>query len=467
MKRKASLLSLIVMVVLVLVLSACGGSKNSNSASPSPSASPSSSASAGTAAGSASESPDPKPYAGQKVSILLAQNAFTEEFRDVIIPRFQEETGINVVADVLPESGYDTKLVMSLAGGTGEYDVVMSGAKNWSQMVSSGWIIPLDDYFNNSPDEFKNGFAPSLMNTLKVNGNMYAIPNNIGSNLLYYNKEMFEAAGLSNPPNTMDELVEYAKILHKPEQDQYGFVTRGTREGNANSFSWIMMWFLNGGRWVGVEGRPDYAVLDLPEAIKTTEYFKELTKYAPQGIASYGFQEAQLAMQQGKAAMWIDVASLGPALEDPSVSSIAGKVGYHVLQGAGDDFTVGSVWAYSIAQTAKNKDAAWELIKYLTGKEVAVEQIVSGTNGSPARADVLETEEAKQVFNLDFINALKVATSHSNPHYTPLITEGSEIRSALSIALSEVITGQKSPESAMKEAHEQTVDILKKGGYIQ
>ncbi|MFC5703745.1 ABC transporter substrate-binding protein [Cohnella faecalis] len=463
MKQKASLLSLVVVMIMGFGLTACAGTNNTGSNS---NASPgaSSSSSPGSSA-----SPNEKPFAGKKVSMLLSQNAFTEEFRDVIIPQFKAKTGIDVVVDVLPESGYDTKLIMSLAGGTGEYDVVMSGAKNWSQMVSSEWIIPLDDYYNNSEDEYKNGFSQSLMNTLKVNGNTYAIPNNIGSNLLYYNKEMFEAAGIdpNDPPESLDEMIEYAKKLNKPEQDKYGFVTRGTREGNANSFSWIMMWFLNGGRWVGVEGRPDYAVLDLPEAIKTMDDFKTLTQYSPSGIASYGFQEAQLAMQQGKAAMWIDVASLGPSLEDPAVSSVAGKIGYHVLKGKGEDFTVGSVWAYSITKTAKNKDAAWELIKYITGKEVSLQQILSGTNGSPARADVLELEEVKKVFNEDFIDALKVATSYSNPHYTPLIAEGSEIRSALSVAISEVITGQKESEKAMKEANEQTLAILKKGGYLK
>jgi multiple sugar transport system substrate-binding protein len=408
-----------------------------------------------------------RPYAGRTVSILLSQQASTEELRDVYIPRFEEATGIDVVVDILPESGMDAKMVLALSGNTGEYDVLMTGAKNWSQLVSSGWILPLDNYLSSAPARYKSGFSESLLNSLRLDGQVYAAPFQVGANLLFYNRSMFEAAGLDPDvgPASLDELLEYAERLHQPAKGQYGIVMRGTREGNANSFSWIMFWFLNGGRWVDVEGRNSYEVLDLPEAVGTTEYFARLAQFGPPGIASYGFPEALLAMQQGRVAMWLDAAQLGLALENEAESRIAGNVGYHVIPGEGDDYVVGPVWALSIAASASDPDAAWQLIQYLTGFEVTKGQVLSGTNGSAARLDVLVDGDIAAALNADFADALMEAINYTNPHYTPLIPEGGEIRAALSIAISKVLSGQATAGQAMQEAHKEVLSILKRAGY--
>lgn len=408
-----------------------------------------------------------QPYAGQTVSILLVQQQSTEEWRDLFIPQFEEQTGIDVIVDILPEAGADTKMVLALSGNTGEYDVLMTGAKNWSQLVSSGWIEPLDPFLEGADASFRDGFSESLLNTLRLDGNLYAIPFQVGANMLFYNKEMFAQAGLDpdRGPESLDKLLSYAQQLNKPEANQYGIVMRGTREGNANSFSWIMLWFLNGGRWINVEDAPaDYVVLDLPPAIQTTEYYQELAQYAPPGISSYGFPEALLAMQQGRAAMWLDAAQLGPQLEDPEASTIAGNVGYQVIEGEGDDYIVGPVWALSMASSTENEGAAWELIQYLTSKDVNMQQVLSGSNGSPARADILADEQVREALNPGFADALLKAVGYANPHYTPLIPEGNEIRSALAVALSKVLSGQQEPEAAMREANEEVIAILRRAG---
>ncbi len=445
MKGRKSFLKIIsILLVGILVLTGCNSGEKS----------------------SGSEGKEEK---DRSVSILMVQQDSTAELRDKLIPQFEKETGIDVTVDILPEAGMDTKMILSLSGNTGEYDVVMTGAKSWSQLISSKWIVPLDEFISDADlteKEYIDGFSSSLMGTLKFDDKTYAMPYQVGSNMLFYNKEMFEKAGLdpNRGPKDLDELLEYAKKLNKPEEGQYGFVTRGTREGNANSFSWIMMWFLNGGRWVDVPGKQDYAVLDGKEAIETTEYFSELTKYAPEGIGSYGFAEAQLAMQQGTAAMWMDAAQLGPSLEDKEKSKVAGKIGYHVMEGVGDDYTVGPVWGFSITNTAKDKEASWELVKFLTNKETSLAQALSGSNGSPARIDVLEDAKIKEVFNPEFAAALIKASSHANPHYSPLIAQGTEIRSSLSVALSSVISGEKKPEQAMKDSNKEVIEILKKAG---
>ncbi|WP_099355251.1 ABC transporter substrate-binding protein [Fredinandcohnia onubensis] len=407
-----------------------------------------------------------KDLSGSTVNILLSKSDSTEDLQQRFIPEFEEKTGIKVNVDILPESGMEQKTILTLSSGTADYDVFMVSSRNWSQITSAGWLNPLDDLMNNpetTSEEYKSGFSDKTLNALRFDDKLYGVPYQIGTNMLFYNKKMFEEAGLdpNKGPENMDELLEYAKKLHKPEKDQAGFVIRGTREGGDNGFPWLMLWFLSGGKWTDVEGKDDYAVLDAEPAIKTAKYYDELMKYTPSGISNYSFAEAQQAMQQGKAAMWMDGAVLGPPLEDPEKSKIAGNVGYHVMEGTSDEYTVGSIWSFVMAKNAQNKEAAWELMKYITSKEVVLEQALSGTNGSPTRSDVLLDEKIAEAFNPNFTKALLKASEHAITEYTPLIPEGPEIRNALSIALSKIIADEAEPEKAMIEANEEVKKIIK------
>lgn len=402
----------------------------------------------------------------EEVNLLLIETDASKELRDTFIPQFEDETGISVNVDLVPESGMDAKLSLSLGSGSKQYDVVQAGAKNLSTLVVSEWIQPLDDYIDSdaTSDEYLEGFPEELQNSLKLNDGTYTMPYQVGADLLFYNKSMFEEAGLdpASPPRTMDEIVDAAEALTDPDAGQAGFVGRGSREGNANSFTWIMMWFLNGGRWADADGEAAYDVLLEPEAITTAEQYDALmTEYAPAGASNYTHLEAQAAMQQGKAAMWLDAAQLGPTLEDESQSQVAGQIGYAAPQGEGDDYIVGAVWGFSMVSDVENSDAAWELIQFLTSKEVAVGQAVSGTNGSPARADALTDPEVQEKYNPEYLAAMSEAIAFANPNYSPIIPEGTEIRGALSLALSKILGGQADIESAMSEANTTIENLVK------
>lgn len=407
-----------------------------------------------------------RPYEGKTLNIIMAKDPGTEDFKDRVIPEFEDETGMEVNVELLPESGYGTKLNLALSNGKSNYDVITTGVKNWSQLVSSDWLEPLDEFYDNSPEEYTSGFSNNLLNNFKDDGAIYSMPYNVGADLLFYNKKMFEEAGLDpeDPPDNMEELLQYAKKLHKPKNDQSGFVARGTRKGNQNSFSWIMMWLKNGGSWGDDPEDPQYIdILNKPEAIKTLEQYKELMlNYGPEGIQSYGFNEAQLAMQQSEAAMWLGAAQLGPALENEEQSKIAGDVGYHKMSGlSGDDsYISGAVWGLSIVKTSQNKDAAWELIKYLTSEKISSEQVISGVLGSPGRSDTLKNEKVKENIDSEYADALADAIEYTYPNYSPVIPEGKEIRGTMSTAISKVLSGDADPKGALEEANKEIKEIL-------
>lgn len=389
-------------------------------------------------------------------------------YRDKFFPLFEERTGIKVIADCLPESGLEQKLRVTMGTGNTEYDIVQIGGRTLGQAIAGNWISSLNGYMDNLDAEdqaWANGFADGVMDICTVEENLYGIPWQMGSNILFYNKKMFREAGLddSKGPSNLQELEEYAKILTKPELKQYGFVQRAKRDDGSNGFAWIMMWLAKGGRWTDVPGYPDYAVLNHPIAKETTElYTRLLNNYGPPGISSYGWPEAQLAMQQGKVAMWLGAAQLGLELEDPEKSLIAGEVGYAIVGGNDDEqwYTVGSPWMFSLAASSKHKKEAFEVIKFMTDYEVVMSQVLDKVHGSPVRKDVLLDEQITKVFPAPYAAALAVGVGRGLAEYTPFIPEGSQIRDFLSIAISSAMTGQQTVDQAMEGANNKIKKLL-------
>lgn len=418
--------------------------------------------------GSASEPSSSSVAASKKpINLLLIDTSTTQELKTKFVPEFEKESGIKVNVDLVPEGGMDAKLSLSLGNGTPQYDVIEAGAKNLSTLVAAHWVAPLDAYIGDAkatPKSYISGFSKALLSSIQLNKKTYTMPYQVGADLLFYNKKMFKAAGLNpdSPPRTMDEIVAAAKKLNNPAKGQAGFVARGTRTGNDNSFSWLMQWFLNGGRWADAKGKAKYDVLTTPIAIKTTQQYTELmTKYAPPGATNYSFTDAQTAMQQGKAAMWLDAAQLGPSLEDKTASTIAGNVGYAAPEGKGDNYIVGAIWGFSLTQGAQNPGGAWKLIQFLTSKNVAISQAVDGSNSSPARSDALANADVKKAFNPQYLKAMTEAIGHANPLYSPVVPQGSQIRADLSLALSEILSGEKQIKPAMQSANQQIQELMK------
>ena len=107
----------------------------------------------------------------------------------------------------------------------------------------------------------------------------------------------------------------------------------------------------------------------LPEkeaAVKSMQMIIDLMKYMPSGVMSYDIPDENTAFVQGKTAM----AELWPSLirgtaNDPNQSKVVGKWGILPYPGHSPQL---SSWSLAIPQSAKNKELAWEWIKFYTAE---------------------------------------------------------------------------------------------------
>ncbi len=230
-------------------------------------------------------------------------------------------------------------------------------------LMSHGVLEPLDHYITADLD--LADFEPSLLNAFKQDGRIYGLPKDFSTLVLFYNKQAFNQANLSNPPQTWEELRDYSQKLtvdrnrdRRPEQYGLGIAPELPRQ--------YFMIQAFGGKLVNEKG---YATFATPESFRglqliTDQYRRDRSAAQPSDVGASSVSEM---FGQGKAAMVIEGSWAIPYLKDTfpniefataEVPPVGGKQGTMV-------YTV----AYVMNKQTKHKQVAWELISYLTGKE--------------------------------------------------------------------------------------------------
>jgi len=125
-----------------------------------------------------------------------------------------------------------------------------------------------------------------------------------------------------------------------------------------------------------------------------------------------------------------------------------------------------------IPRMAKNKEAAWLFLQYMTSKEFQSKRALLHGGGSVTRTSVLEDPKYKETYNFGEwgkVNAesLGIASKVENPYFVPYyLPEYKEIGDTIGIALQNIITGEQTPEEALNEANKGVAEILKEAGYL-
>ncbi|MDX6203858.1 MAG: multiple sugar transport system substrate-binding protein, partial [Frankiales bacterium] len=258
--------------LLLAPLAACGGSSSStgSSAASSPASAAASAASsaagasasgASTAAGSSSSataSGKPVPLTGVTLT-YWASNQGTSLANDtaVLTPqlnKFTAETGIKVSLEVVPWSDLLNRILAAATSGKGP-DVLNIG-NTWSPTLqATGAFTPFNAANLNAVGGKARFLAGSMSATGAPGQDPVAVPIYSLAYGLYYNKKMFAAAGITNPPATWDEFAADAKKL--TTGSQYGLSEEGgsTTENIHNAFTLAAQ---NGGSFYDSSGKPTF-----------------------------------------------------------------------------------------------------------------------------------------------------------------------------------------------------------------
>lgn len=173
-------------------------------------------------------------------------------FSQLVAP-FTAETGTEVEVVAIPWDSIDEKLTTSVASGAGP-DIVQIGLSKLRTFADAGALLPLDGllatYPGLAPENFADGVAG---NATAVAGQIVSVPWISDTRVLFYRKDILEAAGIANPPGTWDQLRADAKVLAARGEGQYGYYIPQWD----SSLPVVMTWD-QGGDIIDAEGNVDF-----------------------------------------------------------------------------------------------------------------------------------------------------------------------------------------------------------------
>lgn len=389
-------------------------------------------------------------WAQAKTITLSMLAGYKEDVLRANLPEFEKKTGIKVVVDASPFADLYKKQLLSLSTG-GRYDVLFMD-EPWVSPLSE-FLLPLDERMRGIDVQ---DLIPTTVAAGAFQGKQYALPVDPNVQILVYRKDLFAQKGL-RPPATWDELLAAAKTFHDPAKQQYGIAITGSSDIQTALYMLLAMWSY-GAELVDGQGRGG---VNTEAGRKGAEVFLELLKFAPPNVKSYNFADVNKAIQLGQAAMAIQWASGAKPMEDPSRSTVAGKLGYALVPKAVRQTPMRGVWTIAIAKNSASQDAAWEFAKWLSGREfgLAAVKYPSATSAihSP-HVSVLQDPATKAVLPYAdaLLDNLRIAKER------PRLREFADIQEHLRITVSKLTAGELALDAALKEIDAGTNRILGK-----
>ena len=408
------------------------------------------------------------PAVAETVSILM-EGVPDTEYVKTLLPEFKAKTGIDVNLEVVNYAEMHTKLVPQLVAPKGSYSAIVVDFYWVGEFTKAGWLAPLDDRI--AADKIDTSvYIPKLMDLVgKVNGVTYMLPfYNYAMGLLYRkdllendkNKADFKALNGFDlaPPKTWDEYLKQVAFFTK--DDMHGVVNQGLRP-DPIAMEWSNYLFANGEEYHDDDWRPTFN--NEKGAAALDQYATNVNKYGPVGSASFSFDEAFNVMAQGKAYSYITYNFFRASIDDPSKSSVVGKVEIMPVPGPtpGSGASLNGAWGWAIPKSSPNPDAAWTFLKWVESRDTAKKRALQG--GSPTRTDVFDDAEVNSKY--PYAQALKqmLLTSHNFPvfTYTPQLVE------VLGRELSLAVAGEKKSPDALAAVQTEFIELAKKDGKLK
>jgi ABC-type glycerol-3-phosphate transport system substrate-binding protein len=391
----------------------------------------------------AADQPKSDTAPGGKIELVISRWAGPNaDDQAALLNQFENETGIRVRMDAIDYFQLHQKQTLNLSGKTGAYDLIFAQEVWLPEYVSSGYLLPLDDFVKdeslNRKDFDLQDFNPNLIRIETIQGKLYGLPTFVQTPLMVYNKELLQKARLQ-PPKTWGETLAVAKDLH----DKGKGIALPAKQGLAAVDIWIALTRSNNGDYFNREGKLQ---LVTKENIETVNYWKDLVAVSMRGSTNWHFDEVNKALQFGEAPIGITISGLCGALEDAQQSKVAGKLGYSALPYKSRPFGTLSVWSWCVAADSRHPKEAYRLAAWLTSK--SVEKQISLKDGQIAARQSLFSD-TELVAKAPWLPAVSEALKNADTQ--PLKKNAPKLMEAMEAALSAVAVNGADARAQLEE----------------
>ena len=332
----------------------------------------------------------------------------------------ENEVGLKITVDIVPPQQMHERQVMSLMGGSYEYDLIETYPTYIGEYADAGFLENLDKWYEKYGDEIDvtDYIEKAQVGFNKYKGSWYAIPYDGDVLLLYYRQDLFDdpenkadfKAGYGyelDAPETWNQVKDFAEFFDNKFPDMRGMGMLGSKHWLTIDY-WVTIYrnYLTAKEIPYENGLVnDFGVIELNKEafFASNKMWMDLLKLAPDDILSWGYAESKEAINVGRIPMTMQWASA--VFRDPRQSEYWDDInavvmpGFKKADGSVEHVTSLAVGkAMTIPAAAKNGEVAFLYASYLSTTTVQIYATNSGSGVDPNRYSVWEDQRVRDVW---------------------------------------------------------------------
>ncbi len=321
------------------------------------------------------ETPEETTAPAEKVTLTFWHSYSEAEMKlinETLIPAFEaEHPNVTVESVQVPYNEMRRKLITAIAGGSAP-DLMRADIIWVPEFADMGALAQLDQVMTDF-QTYKDAVFPGPLSTNFLKDHYYGLPLDTNTRVLVYNIDMFTAAGVTEPPTTMEELLAVCEKIKALGENKYCIADGGTYAWAVNPWIWSF-----GGDVTDPEVTKATGYLNGPETKAAYEYLK--------GLLDAGYLHP--AIKGGVGSVGVDTwggfgnDEIAMILEGPWFPTIFGtKKAYGFsLFPAGPGGSISVVGGEDIVmfQQSKHKEEAAEFIRFLLSEDSQLTMLTTG-----------------------------------------------------------------------------------------
>ena len=359
----------------------------------------------------------------------------------------------------LGSTDYMTVLATELSGTGTDFDLVtIKDVPGYATLVQKGSILALDDYI--AADGIDLTQFAGTTDQVTVDGSLYELPFRNDFWVLFYNKDLFDAAGVDYPTNDMT-FEEYDALARAVTDTTFGSQVYG-----AHYHTWrsaVQLFGVLDGEHTILDGeysffKPYYEMVLNQEADGVCRKYTDLKTEGLHYSAAFSGGDVAM-MNQGSWFISTLITNLASGEYDADLCGNWGIVKYPHAEGVEPGSTLGTITGISITTASDNPDEAWEFVKWVSGEEGAAVMASSGNFPAIMTDEIRDAISGMEGFPTDEASkeALNVSNLYLEVPYAPNV---SEINSLLDSYHGSIMTGEMTIDEGIAAMNDGVSQIL-------
>lgn len=459
MKKKV-LSILLTAAMAATLLAGCGGTEEAANAG-TEAASDAQTATTQEAASEQGTETAPAEAAGEAVTLKWAiwdqeTTAYWSDLKEAY-----EASHPNVTIEMvdLGSTDYMTVLATELSGTGTDFDLVtIKDVPGYATLVQKGSILALDDYI--AADGIDLTQFAGTTDQVTVDGSLYQLPFRNDFWVLFYNKDLFDAAGVDYPTNDMT-FEEYDALARAVTDTTFGSQVYG-----AHYHTWrsaVQLFGVLDGEHTILDGeysffKPYYEMVLNQEADGVCRKYTDLKTEGLHYSAAFSGGDVAM-MNQGSWFISTLITNLASGEYDADLCGNWGIVKYPHAEGVEPGSTLGTITGIAITTATDTPDEAWEFVKWVSGEEGAAVMASSGNFPAIMTDEIRDAISSMEGFPTDEASkeALNVSNLYLEVPYAPNV---SEINSLLDSYHGSIMTGEMTIDEGIAAMNDGVSQIL-------